>query len=441
MISTWHQAEKFLNSFIPIGQKYTFPGKLGLTRTKYLLEQCDDPQEKLRVIHIAGTSGKGSTAAIISHALVGQGFTVGLSMSPHLLDLRERFQINNNLVTLNDVIQLVNTLQPAIHTVSQSTYGKPTYFEIITALTFLLFYKKRVDYAVIETGLGGTYDATNVVFNPNKICVITKIGHDHMEILGKTLPQIANQKAGIIHNHNKVYVIEQLRAVKDVFINQAAEMNATIEFIPALKHLLIPNSPNRPKKLKRPNSSISFSLLGDFQRENAALALATLSYMANRDDWSINYEKLRYSLQHIQIPGRMQRMAVNGKTVILDGAHNPQKMSAFIKSLTKLYPNTKFDFLIALKRGKDYRNTLKYILPKASSIIFTAFFLNKQGFPIQAEDPYRLQKLAQKMGFSSSQVIVDPHQALDHALKACNNPLIITGSFYLLSELYKHFYL
>ncbi len=416
MINTWHDAEVFLNSFIPTEKKYRFPGEVGLARTKYLLEQAGNPQEKIKVIHIAGTSGKGSTASLISHVLTGQGFNVGLSMSPHLIDLRERFQINNAFVAFNDVVEMVNILQEPIKETAESIHGKLTYFEIMTSLTYLLFQKKRVDYAVIETGLGGTYDATNVVSNASKIAVITKIGLDHMEILGNTLTEIAAQKAGIIQRSNKVFLIEQRESVKKIIAKKVYDQNASLEII-------------------KKSNNFKTSLLGDFQRENSSLALAVVRYVSKRDNWLLDKSKLGASLNTIQIPGRMQKITYKNKEIILDGAHNPQKMSALISSLNKIYPEQKLDFLVALKKGKDYRNTLKYILPKADSITFTAFMLNKQGFPIQAENPERLHELAQKMGYDSS-VIKDPAVALTHALMETKHPLIITGSFYLLSEIY-----
>lgn len=417
MLTTWKEATTYLNSFIPLEKKLIYPGKYGLLRTKYLLSLCGNPQEKVKVIHIAGTSGKGSTASIISAALVGQGFKVGLSLSPHVIDLRERFQINDEFVTFNDVVDILNTLLEPIKQTEESKHGKPTYFEIMTALTFLLFHKKGVDYAVIETGLGGTYDATNVVASGNKVAVITKIGHDHMEILGKTLPKIAAQKAGIIQKKNKVFVIDQTESVKKVIARRAYTQNGQLEIVTI-------------------NPKIQTSLPGSFQQENASLAVKVVQYVSKRDEWTLDGEKMAHSLQNIHIPGRMQLLSIGGKSVILDGAHNPQKMSALITSLKELYPNQKLDFLVALKKGKDYRNTLKYILPRANSIICTKFLLNTQGFPIQAEEPAKLLSTIERAGYKSATVIENPHEALKHSLKHNKNPLIITGSFYLVSELY-----
>ncbi len=420
MLTTWKEVTTYLNSFIPLEKKLIYPGKYGLLRTKYLLSLCGNPQEKVKVIHIAGTSGKGSTATMISTALIGQGFKVGLSLSPHVIDLRERFQINNAFITFNDVVEIVNELQEAVKQTELSKHGKPTYFEIITALTFLLFCKKRVDYAVMETGLGGTYDATNVVSNESKVAVITKIGHDHMGVLGKTLPKIASQKAGIIHEKNLVISTTQRMSVRRVLDERAREMDTSVHYV-------------KPTITKW---NIQLPILGKFQIENCAVALCTIELVSDKDNWLLDLGKLRESLNHLEIPGRMQKIVINGKTVILDGAHNPQKMSALIKSLKELYPNQKLDFLVALKKGKDYRNTLKYILPKAASITCTKFLLNTQGFPIQAEEPAKLLSIIEKAGYIPATVIEDPHEALKHSLNNNKNTLIITGSFYLVSELY-----
>src|SRR3989344_4863414 len=414
-----NEVTTFLDSYIPRDKRYVFQGDVGLSRMKYLMSFLDNPQEKVTIIHIAGTSGKGSTAYFTSRILQDQSFKVGLSVSPHLVDFRERFMINSHSLDWEEIEGYIDQIKEVVENTQNSIHGKPTYYEVVTALMFTIFADKKVDYAVVETGLGGTYDGTNVILNPNKVCIITKIGFDHMEILGNTVSEIAAQKAGIIQKGNMTFSTIQDESIKKVLDERALAQNTQLIYV-------------EPKI----DSGLKLSLLGEFQIENCALALATVRYLEKRDAWKLETKRLGDSLRLIEIPGRMQKIVYKKKEIILDGAHNPQKMAALIQSLDKLYKGQKLDFLIALKKGKDYESVLKLIIPKASSITFTAFFLNKQGFPIQAEDPANLQALATKIGYDSSVVIKDPKKALEEALKKSHDPLIITGSFYLLSELY-----
>ncbi len=198
IFKNYSQILSYLYGFIPDRYSLKFSGQAGIERTKYLLQLLDNPQEKIKVIHIAGTSGKGSTAYLISKLLQHHGFKVGLQVSPHLIDIRERFQINNQLIPEELFVRTFQEIKPTIEKAKNSHWGKLTFFEILVSFAFYFFWKNKVDYAVMETGLGGLYDGTNVVENKNKLVVLTKIGLDHQWILGSTYEKIASQKAGII---------------------------------------------------------------------------------------------------------------------------------------------------------------------------------------------------------------------------------------------------
>lgn len=231
MIDSFAKAKKYLFDHIPTASPQKFPGELGLKRTKYLLQLIGNPQEKIKIIHVAGTSGKGSVCFYISRLLQTSGFKVGLHISPHLVDVRERCQINNKLIDEKTFYQSLNKIVPYVDQVTKSKYGKPTYFEILVALVFSIFSQRKVDYAVIETGLGGLLDGTNVVSRKDKLCVLTKIGFDHMTILGNTLTQIARQKAGIIQKNNQVISINQQTSVKKVIEKKAKTTGSQLLFI------------------------------------------------------------------------------------------------------------------------------------------------------------------------------------------------------------------
>src|SRR3989338_6614462 len=203
LIRTFKQAEQFLALHIPNNFQQRFPGGLGLKRAKYFLHLLGRPQEKLKIIHVAGTSGKGSTCYLISSLLASQGFKVGLHQSPHLTDVTERFQINNQIISKEELVNYLNKIIPMVNLVGKTFHGSLTYFEILIGLAYLIFYEKKIDYAVMETGLGGWFDATNVVERSDKLAILTKIGLDHINILGKTIEEIALQKAMIINEKSQ----------------------------------------------------------------------------------------------------------------------------------------------------------------------------------------------------------------------------------------------
>ncbi|MDO9028430.1 MAG: Mur ligase family protein, partial [Candidatus Roizmanbacteria bacterium] len=361
LIRTFKQAEEFLSSHIPKQIQQRFPGEIGLNRTKYFLKLLGDPQNKLKVIHIAGTSGKGSTCYLISSLLKAHGFKVGFHQSPHLTDVRERFQINNQIISKEEFIFYLNKIIPIINMVGKTFHGSLTYFEILVGLAYLIFLDKKVDYAVMETGLGGWYDATNVVERPDKLAVLTKIGLDHTNILGKTIKEIALQKAMIINNKSQVISINQLPSAKKVIEEVVRKKQAKVIFVT--------------------KNNFKLNLIGEYQKENASLALESLRFLGKRDRFLINQEKIKKVFATAHFPGRFDVKKAclpagrsKEKTVVFDGAHNPQKMLAFINALIKEYPDKKFNFLLAFKSGKDYKKILKIITPWADSITLTSFF-------------------------------------------------------------------
>jgi dihydrofolate synthase/folylpolyglutamate synthase len=187
---------------LTLSQRPIIRKNYNLLRIRRLLNELGNPQNKIQVIHIAGTSGKGSTSTILSTILTSQGFKTGLFISPHMISLNERIQINNLNISDEDFINVYEKVKTIIIKINKKEEQEVTFFEALTAMAFYHFAEQKVDYAVIETGLGGIVDPTNIVEDKDKIAIITKIGFDHTDILGKTLTLIAKQKAGIIHNKN-----------------------------------------------------------------------------------------------------------------------------------------------------------------------------------------------------------------------------------------------
>ena len=444
IIRTFKQAEVYLALHIPKQIQQRFPGELGLKRAKYFLHLLGDPQEKLKIIHVAGTSGKGSTCYLISSLLEPQGFKVGFHQSPHLIDVRERFQINNKIISKEEFIFYLNKIISIIDIVERTFHGPPTYFEILVGLAYFIFSEKEVDYAVIETGLGGWYDATNSVERPDKLAVLTKIGLDHVAILGKTIQEIAFQKAMIINKNSQAISIKQVSEAEKVIKQVAEKKQAKIYFVSKSSFRSPFSEERNPAKRYdlRSRSLTSFEmtknlgLIGDYQKENAGLALTVVNFLSKRDGFLINKKQTALVFSKAYFPGRFDVKKINGKTVIFDGAHNPQKIVAFINALIKEYSDKKFNFLIAFKFGKDYKKMLKIIIPWADSIILTSFFTENQDMINLSEKPSIVSQQLKKLGFTNFEVIPSLRKALEFILNK-KEPIVVTGSLYLLGEIYR----
>lgn len=438
-IKSLKEAERYFLSYLPTSPKYTFTGALGLKRTKYLLKLLGNPQNKIKTIHIAGTSGKGSTAYFISSLLHAHGFRVGLHLSPHLLDIRERMEVNNAFLFEDVFVKYTNEIIPFVEKMKNSQFGTPTYFEVLTALAFYTFYRERVDYAVIETGLGGLYDATNAIGARRKAEVLTRIGLDHTKILGNTISKIAFQKAGIIRPHTIVVSAQQLPAAQRVINSVAKKNDSSVFYVKRDKN--IKNIVTSADQTRFDFSfdtialaGIRLGAIGEYQAENAGVALATLAALSKRDNFSLDENKIKTALRAAHFAGRFDVKKIKGKTVILDGAHNPQKMSSFIKSLKKVYPGKKFHFLISFKKGKDYPDILKHITPVATKITITDFYVANQDLTHISEEPHVIQKHLQKLGYKNIEITKNPKLAFQKVL--AQNDDVITGSLYFLSVIY-----
>lgn len=416
-LHTFQDVEDALAKYIPATRLIT--GKdITLVRMKPLMQKLGHPERKLKIIHVAGTSGKTSTCYYLSALLQAAGKNVGLTVSPHVVTINERLQINLQPLPekefsaeLEEFLKLINNVEP-----------EPTYFELLIAFVYWYFAKIKVDYAVMETGLGGLHDATNLASQPDKVCVITDIGFDHMHVLGNKLSQIATQKAGIMHRGNQVFTYGQSDEVDDVFKNYALEQGATLNMLSELKIR------------KAFEDSEVFKTLPNFQQRNWLLANQVFKYVGQRDTLPALSETKLNDTMRVQVPGRMDVRTVNGKTVILDGAHNEQKMQAFVASFQKLYPGKKAAILLGLKEGKEYESVLPLLKPICSQLVVTSF-ATTQDLPIRAIKPSILAEAAQKLKFSN--VVVEPNtqKALDLLMNSKADTVVVTGSFYLLGNL------
>jgi dihydrofolate synthase/folylpolyglutamate synthase len=403
------EAEAHLSAFIP-SQKAV---RYSLDRMKQLMHFLGDPQNKLKVIHVAGTSGKTSTTYYIAALLHAAGYKVGHSVSPHIDVVSERAQINLEILP-EDIY--CTELSQFLELVSESGV-EPSYFEVLVAFMFWLFNKYKVDYAVVEVGLGGLLDGTNVVERDDKIAVITDIGFDHMEILGNTLPEIAYQKAGIIHRHNQVFMHPQSDEVMNVFIERCKQQNADLHLVDDTESM---------------TQIQQFDKLPRFQQRNFSLALGVVSPLISNP---LTPNQLS-DVTQTYIPARMEVVQWQGKTVIMDGSHNEQKLSALVEAVKQRYPGKNITLLVSF--GQNKQNSLAKsleVLRQISQTIIATGFSFGQDEPRRPIDPRIVAEYAHDVGFSSVTIEPDPQKALLMTINGDQDITIITGSFYLLNHI------
>lgn len=414
----------------------------GFRRSQDFLALLSNPQDAVPTIHIAGTSGKGSVSAILDRLLLAHGKSTGRYNSPHVYDLLERWQSNSKTIDEQVFSEIVSDLFPHFLEFQKTVWKNPTYYELATAVAFLLFRKLRPDYAIVETGLGGLYDTTNTISRSDKLAVITQLGLDHTDILGNTLDKIAFQKAGILPTDGQAIVLEPdsldaKRAINQVARDKINEVNylspLVAKDIRVSQELTTFNYHTNGLRL----DDLQISLIGEHQAVNTSLALSALEFLAKRDNFVLDDIKIRQALKGVSLPGRFERRKIYDHPVILDGAHNPQKLSALVGVLKQIYPNRKFTCLIAFGKTKDADNSLKIIAPLVDSLIVTTFFADQDmKLSQKAGDPQMIAKFAKNAGIKN--ITIEPNNC--HALEiACQKdddlPAIITGSFFLIGEM------
>jgi len=309
---------EFLYGLKPAGGKY------GIERMRRLAAELGHPERSLPVVHVAGTNGKGSVAAMLDAILHGAGWRTGLYTSPHLVNLGERVQVDRRMLTLPELLAYTRELVPVAARVEQAQPDeRPSFFEYVTAMAFLEFTRRRCDIGVIETGLGGRLDATNIV-DP-EVSVITSIGLDHCEYLGDGLPAIAREKAGIIKPGRPVVIGRMPAEAEAVIRAVAAERGAPLRSVAEEFGERLEDYP-------------ATNLEGDYQRWNAATA--TLAARALPAKWRVTAAAIASGLRHVDWPGRWQRVTVGGRLAILDSSHNPEGAGVLATNLEHLVAET-----------------------------------------------------------------------------------------------------
>ena len=335
----------------------------GLARSSELLSLLGDPQKKLKFVHIAGTNGKGSTAAMLASVLQSAGYRTGLYTSPHLLRFHERMRVNGEEIDDNSLISLTNTVRNAAENMSEM----PTGFEIMTAIAFLYFVQEQCDIVSLEVGLGGRMDSTNVIPAP-EVCVVANIGLEHTAILGDTVEKIAAEKCGIIKHGAHAVLFGQSEGVENVAREKCAQEDVALTITAQEKLERISSSLDGQEFKYRGRGPYHLRLLGEYQLLNALTVIDVCNALRSRGWDKLTDEAIDEGLSHAQWPGRLELLR-RGPDFIVDGAHNPQCVDALMDSLAALYGDKKLIFLTGVLRDKDWQQMLRRALPLAKAFV------------------------------------------------------------------------
>jgi dihydrofolate synthase/folylpolyglutamate synthase len=390
-----------------------FGNKSGREVTERLLPRLSNPDHGMRIIHIAGTNGKGSVAMYIAAALEANGYKTGLFTSPHLITIRERIQVNRKLISEEDFTRLAGQ----VLSVEMPDEYAPTFFDICLAVALLYFREQNCDYVVLETGLGGRLDSTRGISQSPLVGVITAIGLDHTAILGDTLEQIASEKAGIERDGMPVVIAHNPPEVRAVLQKNASFYFAVDDEYSGddeLKKLAV-RAAKRDKELNPP-------ILGDFQYDNEAVALAALSYCGA----ALDIEKVIDGIRSVKWPARIQKLKEN-PLFIVDGSHNPQGVAALTDTLKRTYPGERFIFIMAAMADKD-----------AAHMISGTKDIAERYVCVKADTPRSLgaQELADMVKTQGAEALTvcSVSEAVKAALST-RKPVVAFGSLYLAGEI------
>lgn len=401
-----------------------------------LCEELGNPQKSFRTIHIAGTNGKGSTAATLESVLRSHGLSTGLYTSPHLIDFAERFRINGCDVDCSTVSGYAGELQQAVEKLAEAGISI-TFFEAVTALGFLIFRDFQPDWVILEVGMGGRLDATNVVVP--EVCAITHVGMDHMAYLGETLEAIAAEKGGIIKGPVPVVVSTQDEGVLRVLRKVAQEKGAPYREGPSKDQLFpIEVSPEGTSFMHEGNSYQS-SLVGVHQASNAALALDVLQLLKDQGQLKLDPDDLREGLRKVVWPGRFQVIDINSAKV-LDGAHNLQAWSQLRASYNEVFSRSPHRVILGLLNDKELSELCDIAWDGESEFWLVGVDSPRSAHPEEVLGNYRQylieigQALKAERLVLKARTFANIEAALDEDMEIPSSGTLIAGSLYLVGE-------
>lgn len=416
-----------------INDKDKYGSRLGLDSIGRLLELLGNPHKGLKYIHVGGTNGKGSTSSYLYHCLKAEGYKVGLYTSPYLERFNERIQINGKDIPDDILARITDMVRQKADVMVSEGLQHPTTFEIVTAIAFLYYKEENVDYIVLEVGLGGRYDSTNIIDKP-LASVITTIDYDHIEILGDTLGKIAYQKAGIIKENGIVVSYPQKEEALQVLKDVSKEMNAKF-YLTEMKDVKIKEENNKGSVFDLEYDDIvlenlKISLLGEYQIFNASLAITTLIVLRENKLLAISDESIYKGLLESKWKGRLEVLKTN-PTFLIDGAHNVQGISQLIKAID-LFKYNRLILGIGILKDKDYKHMVDALIPKADEIVVTEVDMPRK---LSAED---LGNLIREYN-QNVHVEKNINSAVLKAIEIADEGdlIVFAGSLYLIGEVRK----
>ncbi|MBU5307098.1 bifunctional folylpolyglutamate synthase/dihydrofolate synthase [Clostridioides mangenotii] len=406
--------------------------KLGLETVTRLLELLGNPQENLNIIHVAGTNGKGSVCSFISNILIDAGYSVGLYTSPYLENFTERIRVDQNEIPKEEVANIVNIIDKKISIMLKEGYSNPTEFEIVTAMALYYYNLCNVDYVVLEVGLGGRYDATNVI-KESLVSVITSISLDHIGVLGDTISKIAYEKAGIIKNSGTVVVYKQEYEAEEVIREICRKKDAkyigvdfdSIEIVRSDINTQVFNYTSSTYEYK----NLEMKLIGEHQIKNAILAINVIEYLNIHKKINVNIENIKTGLLDTKWPGRIE-IIKEAPLFIIDGAHNLDGAKSLAKVLEKNFSDKKETLIIGMLKDKEIDSVLEVLTPYFNKVIVT--------YPI-SDRSMEVDDLKIKISNYIEDVVAikDINDAVNLALKNANKDdvIIAAGSLYMIGAI------
>ena len=434
------------------GKYSTSDFKLG--RMQELLDCLGNPQSQVRSIHIAGTKGKGSTSAMIAEMLSAAGYRTGLFTSPHITCYEERILIDGRQIEPEHLVDLVSELIPVVEQLDlQPGNMSPTFFELTTALAWMHFHQQRVDFAVMEVGLGGRLDSTNVC--EPMVSVVTNISYDHTALLGNTIEQITREKAGIIKPGVPVFsgvtqpeaiaVLEEVSREKQAPLyllnrdfNRVDEPHQSLNLAQTDGSRLVSAQNQQNIQVRTPWSLIDrlpVTLLGTHQLTNATLAVTVIDYLRQKGVM-LEESQLRQGMLRLKWPARIELVQKN-PPVIIDTAHNGASIEALVETLTASFPQSNRILIFAATKDKNVEEMLEMLLPCFQTVILTQYLSNPRRIPV--EELVNLTRATQQSTGNTSQVMIteSPEAAWIRAKEVLtpDSLICVTGSFFIAAEL------
>ena len=404
----------------------TWLGKTpGLSRIKELLALMGNPQKNLKFIHIAGTNGKGSTAAMIAEILIKSDYKTGLSTSPSILKFNERMKINGEDILDDELVEIVDYIKP----LAESMSSGPTEMELITAIAFEFFKRKNCDIVVLETGMGGAFDSTNIINTP-EIAVITNIGLDHTAFLGNTIKEIAETKCGIIKENGNVVLYGGNIEVEQIAERVSEEKNSRLIKADFKSLNLISYSLEGQIFDCGKRKNLFLSLLGNHQLKNASVALSVIDTLIEKG-YHISEDSIKQGLKEVKWSGRFEAIGHN-PLFIIDGGHNPQCIEALVENINTYLPNEKLTILTGVLADKDYKEMYRPVFPYIKEVICTEPISPRRLSAPKLSEYFKENNISSLFCRDISEAV---KKAVDTAGK--NGTILAFGSLYLIADIKK----